>query len=122
MTTQTFPELFTAITNAITSRQYEQLQSLDYSIPEKFNWVRDVFEAVHVKNAPDHTMLELLAEDRSLSKLSYKNALRQSNQLLNYLRKGGVQQGDTVFVMCGLHKGLWLSYLGIIKGGFVMIP
>jgi len=122
MATQTFPELFAAITNALTGRQYEQLQTLDYSIPEKFNWVRDVFEAVHVKNAPDHTMLELLAEDRSLTKLSYKNASRQSNQLLNYLRKGDVKQGDTVFVMCGLHKELWLSYLSIMKGGFVMIP
>src|SRR6185312_5093042 len=77
---------------------------------------------VHVANAPDHTMLELLAEDRSLTKLSYKNASRQSNQLLNYLRKGGVKQGDTVFVMCGLHKELWLSYLSIMKGSFVMIP
>jgi len=122
MAIQTFPELFAAITEAIINRQYEQLQSLDYSIPEKFNWVRDVFEAVHVKKAPDHTMLELLAEDRSLTKLSYKNASRQSNQLLNYLRKGDVQQGDTVFVMCGLHKELWLSYLSIMKGGFVMIP
>ena len=33
-----------------------------------------------------------------------------------------MQQGDSVFIMCGMNEGLWISYLSAIKGGLVLIP
>src|SRR4030095_2229070 len=39
-----------------------------------------------------------------------------------FLRKHEVQQGDSIFIMCGLSEGLWITYLSAIKGGFVLIP
>ncbi|CAN5580960.1 hypothetical protein BH10BAC2_BH10BAC2_10710 [soil metagenome] len=108
------------IIDAIASGNYDAIPNL--SVPEKFNWVGDVFEPVHVTEHPDRNMLELATDDGSIATYTYKEASDKSNQLLNFLRRNGIQKGDTVFVMCGLHKGLWLSYLSVIKGGFIMIP
>lgn len=114
-----FP-LMRKIIDAIAHRQYDAVP--DFAMPEKFNWVSDVFEPVHVTEHPDRNMLELATDDGNTVTYTYKEASDKSNQLLNFLRNNGVQKEETVFVMCGLHKGLWLSYLSIIKGGFIMIP
>ena len=108
------------IVHAITHRQYDTIPS--FIVPEKFNWVRDVFEPLHVTEHPERNMLELVQDDGSIRSLTYKQASDKSNQLLNFLRGKDVQKNDTIFVMCGLHTGLWISYLSIIKGGFIMIP
>ncbi|QEC66980.1 AMP-binding protein [Panacibacter ginsenosidivorans] len=108
------------ILHAITHRQYDMIPS--FVVPEKFNWVRDVFEPLHVAEHPEKNMLELVHDDGTTDTVTYKEALDKSNQLLNFLRSNSVQKGDTIFVMCGLHTGLWISYLSIIKGGFIMIP
>ncbi len=117
-----FQETFRRIIGAIAAHDYAQLQTLDYEVPGHFNWTRDVFEAVHVSGNPGRPMLELLRDNGERSVLSYAGAAAGANRLLNFLRGKGLQPGQRVFVMCGLHPGLWLSYLAIIKGGFVMIP
>ena len=117
-----FTENFKAIITAIANRDYDVLHQLSYEVPEQFNWTRDVFEAVHVAQYPEKHALELMADDAALATLTYRQASEQCNQLLNYLRRQGLKQGDTVFVMCGLHVSLWVTYLAIIKGGFIMIP
>lgn len=108
------------IIDAIARRRYDDIPA--FVVPEKFNWVRDVFEAVHVAGHPYRNMLEVATSDGSLETYTYKEASDKSNQLLNFLRNGGIKEGDAVFIMCGLHKDLWLSYLSVIKGGFIMIP
>jgi acyl-coenzyme A synthetase/AMP-(fatty) acid ligase len=105
---------------AIANRDYDNIPR--FIAPEKFNWVKDVFEPLHVAEHPERNMLELVNDDGSIQTLTYREASDNSNRLLNFLRNNGVKKDDTVFVMCGLHAGLWLSYLSIIKGGFVMIP
>jgi len=109
-----------SIINAIAHERYNDIPQ--FAVPEKFNWVRDVFEAIHVKDNPLTNMLELVADNGSINSFTYSEGLQKANQLLNFLRKNGTKQGDTIFVMCGLHAGLWLSYLSILKGGFIMIP
>lgn len=92
-------------------------------IAEAFNWVRDVFEPLVVKENATCNLLELVTDESpEPATLTYQQAVEKCNQLLNFLRSQGVQQGDRVFILCGLLEGLWLSYLAAIKGGFVLIP
>jgi acyl-coenzyme A synthetase/AMP-(fatty) acid ligase len=92
-------------------------------VPGKFNWVRDVFEPLIVHAYADRNMLELVTDDPSeTATITYKQGVEKCNQLLNFLRKQDVQQGDSVFIMCGLNEGLWITYLSAIKGGLVLIP
>ncbi|XZF12578.1 acyl-CoA synthetase [Chitinophagaceae bacterium MMS25-I14] len=117
-----FRETFTAITSAITARDYEAITKLSYEVPERFNWVRDVFEDIHLPVYAAKPMLELVKEGGDTAVLTYGMAAAQCNQLVNYLRKNEVQQGDVIFIMCGLDESLWVSYLAVMKGGYVMIP
>ena len=105
----------------ISRRDYRKLSKVLLDVPLKFNWVRDVFEPfIVVPNAQRH-LLELVTDDEKLT-VTYKQAMLKGNQLLNLLRKQGVQPGDRVFIMCGLHENLWTTYLTAIKGGLVLIP
>jgi acyl-coenzyme A synthetase/AMP-(fatty) acid ligase len=119
----TFLPQFTGLTGLIERREYNQLSQAILSVPEEFNWIRDVFEPLIVKANGDRNLLELVTDEPSeIITLTYQKALERCNQLLNFLRKRGVQQGDKVFLMCGLQEGLWITYLSAIKGGFVLIP
>jgi len=116
-----FLNSLTEILRIIESGEHEKLQQLSLNVPGNFNWVRDVFEPfIVVPNAERH-LLELVTDDEKIS-VTYKQAMLKGNQLLNLLRKQGVQQGDRVFIMCGLHQDLWTTYLAAIKGGLVLIP
>jgi len=117
-----FKESFKAIIEAIETRQYHTLNELSYEVPVKFNWVRDVLEAVYLPKHAAKPMLELVKEGHETVTLTYGEANKRCNQLLNYMRTHGVQKDDVVFVMSGLDESLWISYLSIIKVGFVMIP
>jgi acetyl-CoA synthetase len=117
-----FSEDFLTIIDAISVQDYEKLRTLSYEAPEYFNWTRNVFEAIHANVYPDAVALELVTEGGESELLTYGEAVARCNQLLNYLRSRGLRQGDRVFVMCGLHADLWVTYLAVIKGGYVMIP
>jgi len=115
-------DTFRTIIAAIAAHDYELLHTLDYQVPQRFNWTRDVFEAIHVARYPEKAALEIVTEHGGTVRLRYGEAAARCNRLLNYLRGKGLQPGDRVFVMCGLHVDLWVSYLALIKGGYVMIP
>lgn len=106
----------------IEQREYEKLSQAVLDVPEKFNWVRDVFEPIIVAKNGGRNMLEIVTAEHQLTTLTYSQAIAKCNRLLNLLRRQKVQQGDSVFIMCGLHEGLWITYLAGIKGGFILIP
>jgi len=118
-----FQDQFIEITTIIEKGEYEKLSSASLDVPDKFNWVGDVFEPLIVQAQDDRNMLELVTDDPSETEtITYRQGLEKCNQLLLFFTKHGVQQGDRVFIMCGLNKGLWISYLSAIKGGLVLIP
>jgi len=117
-----FQETFKKIINSIAAYDYEALQKLSYEVPEHFNWTRDIFEGIHTTEHPDKSALILVPEGGTPVSLTYSEATRRCNQMLNYFRSKGLKPGTTIFVMCGLHVDLWITYLAIIKGGYVMIP
>ena len=107
---------------AIEHREYEKLSHAVINIPIKFNWVRDVFEPFIVTQHAHHNMLEIVTAEMQLSSVTYEQAIIKCNQLLNFLRRQNVQRGNSIFIMCGLNEGLWITYLTSIKGGFILIP
>ena len=118
-----FQKTFTEIISIIEKKEYNKLNASSIEVPDKFNWVRDVFEPLIVQTHADRNMIELVHDNLSESlTITYKQGSEKCNQLLNFLRKQNVQQGDDIFIMCGLNEGLWISYLAAIKGGFILIP
>ena len=118
-----FQKDFTRLTAIIEKKEYDKLSGYSIDVPEKFNWVRDIFEPVIVQAHADRNLLELVTDDPSETvTLTYKQGSEKCNQLLNFFRKQNVQQGDDIFIMCGLNEGLWISYLSAIKGGLILIP
>lgn len=114
---------FLAIKSAIEKREYGQLASPALDIPDKFNWVRDIFEPLIEEPNPARNALELLSDDHPIPvTLTYREAREKCNQLLNFFRRQGIQPKDRMFMMCELHEGLWVSYLTAMKGGLVLIP
>ena len=103
--------------------EYTKLSECTIEVPDKFNWIRDVFEPLIVQAHADRNMIELVTDNPSEAiTITYKQGSEKCNQLLNFLRKQNVQQGDDIFIMCGLNEGLWISYLSAIKGGLILIP
>jgi acetyl-CoA synthetase len=118
-----FQKTVSGLTSIIERGEYNKLSECSIEVPNKFNWVRDVFEPLIVHSYGDRNMLELVTDDPTETlTLTYKQGSEKCNQLLNLLRKQGVQLGDDVFIMCGLNEGLWISYLSAIKGGLILIP
>ena len=118
-----FQKIFGGLIAIIEKREYKKLTESSIDVPGKFNWVRDVFEPLIVQTHGDRNMIELVTDNPSkATTVTYKQGSEKCNQLLNFLRKQNVQQGDDVFIMCGLNEGLWISYLSAIKGGLVLIP
>ena len=116
-------KILTELTSIIQRGEYNKLSECTIEVPNKFNWVRDIFEPLIIPAHGGRNMLELVADDPSEAlALTYHQASEKCNQLLNLLRKQSVQQGDDVFIMCGLNEGLWISYLTAIKGGLILIP
>jgi acetyl-CoA synthetase len=118
-----FQQNFIQLKTIIDQRQYHKLAKFSLEVPDRFNWMRDVFEPSLADMNTEHNMLELLADEADTPiTLTYHEGLEKCNQLLNFLRAQGLRQGDRLFIMCGLHAGLWSSYLAAIKGGYVLIP
>ncbi len=118
-----FQKAFTEIISIIEKKEYDKLNASSIEVPNKFNWVRDVFEPLIIQANGDRNMIELVTENPSETiTITYKEGSEKCNQLLNLLRKQGIQEGDDIFIMCGLNEGLWISYLSAIKGGFILIP
>jgi len=117
-----FSDNLMELMSIVEQRDYGKLSAFALDVPEKFNWARDVFELVIVNRHAGRTMLEMVTSQGQISTMTYNEALIKCNRLLNLLRRQNVQQGDSVFIMCGLQEGLWITYLAGIKGGFILIP
>jgi len=118
-----FQKIFAGLVSIIEHSEYDKLSECTIEVPDKFNWVRDVFEPLIVQANADRNMIELVTDKPSEAiTITYKQGSEKCNQLLNFLRNQNVQQGDDIFIMCGLNEGLWISYLAAIKGGLILIP
>jgi acetyl-CoA synthetase len=114
-------EDFRIIRNLIAVKEYNKLAGLKITKPQKFNWVRDVFEGLNVKEFPRSPALKWTDGSTTVT-LSFQQISNQTNCLLNFLRKKGVEKNDIIFFQMALLPANWLTMLAGIKGGFRLIP
>ena len=112
---------FKIIRQLIADNKFDELSKLDLQKPKTFNWVKEIFEGIHVAESPDKIAL-LWTDGKEVVPYSFSELTRHSNQLLNFLRNKGVQQNDVILTQLALQPITWTSILATIKGGFRMIP
>ncbi len=114
-------QIFREAAALIAAGNYGALPNIRIEKPATFNWAAEVLEGIHVKETPNATALIWTDGDTVLT-LSYREAAGRANQLLNFLRKKGVQQNDVVLTQMGLLPIIWPAITATIKGGLRMIP
>jgi acyl-coenzyme A synthetase/AMP-(fatty) acid ligase len=114
-------QFFRNIRQLITNKKYDELNKLNIEKPLTFNWVKDVFENINVKDHAESIAL-IWTDGKQTDYLTFSEASKLSNKLLNFLRNKGVQQNDIIFSQMPLLPANWLCYLAVIKGGFRFIP
>jgi acyl-coenzyme A synthetase/AMP-(fatty) acid ligase len=114
-------DLYRQIRKMIADKQFEALKALNIVKPDKFNWVKEVFENTHVKDCADTPAL-VWTDSVQTKSFSFKDMQEQCNQFLNFLRKKGLNQHEIIFSQMPLLPENWLTILVSIKGGYRLIP
>ncbi len=114
-------QVFREIRKLIAEKRFDALRMLHIPKPYKFNWVKEVFEDIHVKDTPDATAL-LWTNGTEVKHYTFREISNLSNRLLNFLRNNGIIQDDVLLTQMALQPINWLALLATIKGGFRMIP
>ncbi len=113
--------IFRKVRSLIAQENFDQLNAVNLQKPEKFNWVKEVFEGINVKDHPNETAL-LWTDDQVTHRYSFRDMSVACNKLLNFLRAKGMQQGEVILTQLSLQVINWQANLATIKGGFRMIP
>lgn len=113
--------LFKTIGNLIEEENFGALHDLKVEKPTHFNWVTEIFEGIHVKETPDKTAL-LWTDGEKTEHYTFKTLYNRYNQLLNFLRKKGIQQQDVILTQMMLQRINWVTHLATIKGGYRLSP
>ena len=92
-------------------------------LPDRFNWVAEIFEGLHVRERGDQTALIWadLGSDKERT-MSYRELAADTNRCLNLLREKGVAHGDNMYMMLPIVPETWVSTLASLKGGLINVP
>lgn len=94
---------------------------MSISKPIHFNWVKEVFEDINVKDHPEATAL-IWTDGQNIEQFTFADTIKNCNQLLNFLRRKNIQQSDVVFSQLPLLPANWICYLTAMKGGLQLVP
>ncbi|WP_395765168.1 acyl-CoA synthetase [Elizabethkingia anophelis] len=114
-------EIFLKVKKLIDEENFAALNEIKYNKPESFNWVKEIFEGIHLQERPEKTAL-LWTDGSNTKEYSFRGLSNECNQILNFLRKKGVQQHDIVLTQMMLEPVNWTTILAVIKGGLQLIP
>jgi acetyl-CoA synthetase len=114
-------DIFTEVRKAIANDDTNSLNKLQITKPEYFNWVEQVFYELNVKSFPDSPALIWRYMEKEKI-FTFKRIYEESNQFLNFLRNRGIKEGDCIFSQISLDPANWISIIGAIKGGLILIP
>jgi 4-hydroxybutyrate---CoA ligase (AMP-forming) len=100
---------------------FEKLNTM--TIPSQFNWAKQIFEDLHVKETPDKTAL-IWNDIHTLETLTYSYAqvLQRANQLINFLVNLGIGHTHNMYMMSPILLETWFASLACIKAGMVSVP
>ena len=93
------------------------------SLPEKFNWAKEIFEDLHVQDTPDKTAL--IWNDihtGEASSFTYLELLQKANKIINFLSARGIGHGNNMYLMPPVVPQIWFASLACIKAGMVTVP
>ncbi|NAW50897.1 AMP-binding protein [Elizabethkingia argentiflava] len=113
--------IFLKAKQLIEEENFHALSDIQCQKPYTFNWVKEIFEGIHLEKTPEKTAL-LWTDGSHTQAYSFKKLSQEANQILNFLRKKGVQQQDTVLTQMMLEPINWTMMLAVIKGGFQLVP
>lgn len=113
--------LVQTIGSLIAEENFGALHDLKVEKPTHFNWVTEIFEGIHVKETPDKTAL-LWTDGQKTEHYTFRTLYHRYNQLLNFLRKKGIQQQDVILTQMMLQRINWVTHLATIKGGYRLSP
>lgn len=113
--------LVKTIGSLIADENFNALHDLKVEKPTHFNWVTEIFEGIHVKETPDKTAL-LWTDGEKTEHYTFKTLYHRYNQLLNFLRKKGIQQQEVILTQMMLQRINWVTHLATIKGGYRLSP
>ena len=114
-------DLFTQVRKSVANEDIHDLYKLKFTKPEYFNWVEEVFYEMNVKCYPESQALIWRYNEKEKI-YTFQNIYEKANQFLNFLRSHGVNKGNSIFSQIALDPANWISLLGAIKGGFILIP
>jgi len=105
----------------IEENRYNEINAQGLIKPSNFNWVRDIFYPLNVKeNGEAAALIWKYKENKEV--FTFKQVYERSNQLINLLRHKGINQGDVIYTMLPLIPENWFTFLASIKGGFITMP
>lgn len=113
--------LFRNVREIIASNQQDRLSELKFPKPLRFNWVKEIFERINLKDLPNNKAL-IWTNGTLTSTFSFEACSVQCNKLLNFLRAQGLLQMDVIYAQMPLLPEQWFITLASIKGGFQLIP
>ncbi|MGN7478082.1 acyl-CoA synthetase MbcS [Solibacillus silvestris] len=87
--------------------------------PEKYNIV-DEFEKHG--NKSEKTALIFQEENGQQNRYTYEELLQQANQVANAFYAKGLKKGDVILIMLPRCLEAYVSYIGALKAGLVIIP
>lgn len=112
--------LFNQFAELSQNDEFDKLDQLKVEKPDYFNWVRDVFEGIYLKNHPDSKAL-IWTNGKETETFTFSQLSKESNSMLNFLRKEGVEEQDVIFFQMPIIPANWLTMLAGIKGGFRLV-
>ncbi|HKL00478.1 MAG TPA: AMP-binding protein [Desulfotignum sp.] len=92
-------------------------------MPAHFNWVKEVFEGLHVKHTPDKTALVWHDIHTGENKaFSYLDLSEKASQLVNFLAEKKVGHTHNMYMMAPVLPEIWIAGIACIKAGIVAVP
>ncbi len=114
-------EIYRQVAQAIADGDFDALGDIKPVKPTHFNWVADIFEPLNVLPHPDEKAL-IWKYNEQQEIYTFAEMAARANQFLNFIRKYGVEYGDSIFIQLPLVPPNWYSYLACIKGGVIIVP
>jgi len=114
-------QLFRTIRQLISESNYDELRNITITKPTHFNWFREVFEDINVKESPSQPAL-IWTNGESTQAFSFEQLSQSANKLLNFLRTNNIREQDVMLLQMALLPNNWIAILAGIKGGFRLVP
>jgi len=99
----------------------EYLKRFEVQVPERFNWGFDVVDKWGSEKGSESALV-FVDERGGVETYTFRQVAEKSSQLCNFFASGGLDRGDPVLLMLPNTPMIWLSVVGLVKAGAVVVP